>query len=124
MDQDILVSQAQILTRYLDQTRLKPKAVMWVYSEDTNTWRLWIVADAAVSDKREFYRIIAEVISAHSDKLHGLDISSIEGVSPDHPAMKGMRSFLKMPGLGSARFTGNRFNGFYLPDGVVVRMDL
>ena len=124
MDTAVLVSQAQALALRLDQTKIKPRAVMWVHQPDTGTWRLWITPDPSVSDKREFYRVVAETISRHPQELAGLDVGTTEYISAEHPAIKGMGRFINMPGIGSAQFTGNRFNGFFLPDGIVIRMDL
>ena len=124
MDQAVLVSQAQALVRRLDETKVQPRAVMWVHQEDTDTWRLWIVPSSSVTDKREFYRIVAATISAHADEMAGLDVGSTEYVADDHPGMKGMGRFLRMPGVGSVRFSGNRFDDFYMPDGIVIRMDI
>lgn len=56
--------------------------------------------------------------------MSGLDLGTTEHVSADHLAMVGLGRFLKMPGIGSAHFSGNRFNDFYLPDSIVIRMDL
>ncbi|WP_256750309.1 hypothetical protein [Mesorhizobium sp. Mes31] len=124
MDQTVLVNQAQALTRRLDATKARPRAVMWVHQPDTDTWRLWIVPDKAISDKREFYRIVAETITKNYPEMHGLDVGATEFIKADHPAIKGMGRALKMPGIGVAQFSGNRFNGYYLPDGIVIRMDL
>jgi hypothetical protein len=41
-----------------------------------------------------------------------------------HPAIKGLGKFIKAPGFGSAYFSGNRFNGFYLPNEIILRIDL
>jgi hypothetical protein len=124
MDTAVLVTQAQELTRKLDATKAHPRAVMWVHSPDTDSWRLWIVPDSAVSDQRDFYRIAAETITRNAANLNGLDVSSVEYVSDDHPAMRGMGRFLRLPGIGSTTFTGNLFNGYYLPDGIAIRMNL
>jgi hypothetical protein len=123
MDQNILVNQAQALTRHLDETKVRPRSVMWVHLDDADSWRLWIVSDPAVTDKREFYRIVAETISQHRDELMGLDVSSVEFVPASHKAMVGMRKFMQMPGLGSSHFSGNRFDGYYLPDGIAIRLN-
>ncbi|MDO8359248.1 MAG: hypothetical protein Q7T08_04320 [Devosia sp.] len=124
MDTSVLVSQAQELTRKLDGTPIRPRAVMWVHSEDADTWRLWIVPAPQIKDKRDFYRQVAETISRNAETVSGLDVGSVEFVSDDHPAMKGMGRFLNLPGIGNATFSGNRFNDFYLPEGIVIRMDL
>ncbi len=122
MDKNSLVSDGTALIEILDKSRLKPRAAMWVYNSDTERWRLWIVPSKEVTDKFEFYRILAGLISENRDKIPGLDISDIEFKKDDHPAVSGMSSVLRMEGLGSAHFSNNRFNGFYLPDGIVLRM--
>ncbi|KAB2772428.1 hypothetical protein [Brucella anthropi] len=124
MDTDILVKQGSALTERLDATKAVPRAVMWVHNPDAGIWRLWIVPPAELTDKREFYRIMAETISQYSDEMHGLDVGSIEMVPAEHPAMQGLGAFIRMPGIGSAHFSGNRFNDFYLPDGLVIRMNI
>lgn len=122
MDQTLLVSEGQRLIELLDRTRARPRAAMWVHHPDSGAWKLWIVPDEEVQDKREFYRIVAEVIAQNPN--FGLDVSSTEFVRADHPAIRGMQKVLRMPGIGSAYFTGNTFNGYYLPEGVVLRMDV
>jgi len=97
---------------------------MWVHQEDANTWKLWIVPDESVRDKREFYRIVAETISRFRDEVKGLDVGGIQFVPDDHPAVRGMGGFVRLTGLGSVQFEGNRFNDFYLPEGIVIRMAL
>jgi hypothetical protein len=122
MDKDVLVKEGQNLIRHLDESKAKPRGAIWVYSSDSDTWRLWIVPSKEVSDKSEFYRIVSETISKHRSEMPGLDVSSIEFQKADHPAIVGLGRFLRMEGLGSAHFSNNRFNGFFLPDGVVLRM--
>ena len=124
MDASVLVSQAQELTRALDAAKIGPRAVMWVHSDDTDRWRLWIVPARGITDKRDFYRRIAETISQNAERLSGLDVGSVEFVPDKHPAMQGLGRLLSLPGVGNAAFSGNRFNGYYLPKGVVIRMDL
>ncbi len=65
---------------------------------------------------------MSEAISSHREEMPTLDVSAIEFKSADHPAVKGLGSFLHMDGIGAATFSNNRFNGFFLPDGVVLRM--
>lgn len=124
MDQTFLVGKGQKLVELLDETAAKPRAAMWVHYPDNDVWKFWIVPDSKVQDKREFYRIVAEVITLNADVLAGLDVSATEFIRDDHPAIRGMQSVVRLPGIGSAHFTGNTFNGYYLPDGIVIRMDI
>jgi len=123
MDQTLLVTLGQRLIGLLDKTAAKPRAAMWVHYPDSDTWKLWIVPDEGIRDKREFYLIVADTLSRNRE-LEGLDVSATEFVREDHPAMRGTQKILRMPGLGSAYFTANSLNGYYLPDGIVLRMDI
>jgi hypothetical protein len=122
VDKNTLVEEGSRLIRWLDGSKLKPRAAMWVYNSETENWKLWIVPASAVKDKQEFYLTLSDIISAHRDELPGFDISSVEFKSDTHPAVKGLGAMLRMDGLGSAHFSNNRFNGFLLPDGIVLRM--
>jgi hypothetical protein len=124
MDKDVLVTSGQELVRLLDETKLKPRAAIWVFNPDNNIWRLWIVPAINVTDKNEFYRILSETISRHREILHGFDISSTELVSDNHPAIKGLKSIFRLAGIGSIHLANNTLNGFYLPDGIILRMAL
>lgn len=122
MDKNTLIEEGTRLIRLLDESKLKPRAAMWVYNSETDNWKLWIVPASAVQDKREFYLTLSDIISAHRDELPNFDISSVEFKSDTHPAVKGLGAMVHMDGLGSAHFSNNRFNGFLLPDGIVLRM--
>jgi hypothetical protein len=124
MDKNLLVSSGQALVRALDAADLAPRFAMWVHNTDTDTWKLWLVPPATVTDKRDFYRRISSVVSNHRAELGGIDTSDTEMVVDSHPAIKGLRGFIRAPGLGSIHFAGNSFNGFNMPDGIILRSDL
>lgn len=124
MDQELLVSSGHNLVSAMDAAKIPPRLAMWVHNTDTNTWKLWIVPPKNLQDKREFYRKISEIVTRNRGKLGRIDASDTEFVLDTHPAVQGLRSFIKMDGLGSAFFSGNTFNGFYLPDGIILRSSL
>ena len=124
MDQSALVVGGQALVRAMDADNLRPRVAMWVHNTDMDTWKLWLVPPRDQQDKRDFYRRIAEIVAKNRPKFGGVDASDTEMIAATHPAMKGLGGFVKMPDLGSVYFSGNRFNGFYLPDGIVLRSDL
>lgn len=122
MDKNVLVTEGQNLVRRLDEGKLKPRGAVWVYSSDTDSWRLWIIPSETISDKIEFYRLVAQTITAHRDEMPSLDVGVVEMKTDDDPAVRGLSRFLRMEGIGAATFQNNRFNGFFLPDGVILRM--
>lgn len=123
MDQALLVDSGHQLIELLEREGLPPRAVMWVSNPDTNTWKLWVVPHNSLSDKREFYRKISSLISKNRDTLHDLDGSDVEMIQDDHPAMKPLRMMFNITGKSFGRISNNRVNGFYIPDGIILRMD-
>lgn len=124
MDQNTLVAGGQALVRAMDAANLRPRVAMWVHNTDMDTWKLWLVPPKGHKDKRDFYRRIAEIVTKHRAEFGGVDTSDTEMVPETHPAMKGLGGFVKIPDLASVYFSGNKFNGFYLPDGIILRSDL
>jgi hypothetical protein len=124
MDQNTLVSSGQALVAALDSEGFRPRLAMWVHNTDTDTWKLWLVPPAGKKDQADFYRRIARIVSAHRTELGGLDAGDTEMMLDNHPAVKGLGRFVRLPGLGSISFSGNRFDGFYVPDGIILRTDL
>lgn len=124
MDQNTLVSSGHALVSALDSFGLPPRLAMWVHNTDTDTWKLWIVPHASIKDKHEFYRRVSQIISKNRPAFGGIDASDTEMVTASHPGVKGLARIMKAPGLSTVAFSGNRFNGFYLPDGIILRVDL
>lgn len=120
MDQELLVTEAQTLTKLLDATKIAPLAVMITISPETGNWKLWIVPSSDDINKQEFYRIVAEKISSSS--LKNIDVGSVELRTSKNPAVEGLSRFLRMEGIGSAHLSSNSYNGILLPDGIVIRM--
>jgi hypothetical protein len=121
MDKNLLVENGHRLIAALEKRGVALKAAVWVYYTDTETWRLWLVPQQA-QDKREFYRQVAEAISENWDTLQGMHASDTELVPEKHPAITGLRAMVRMEGLGSLQMSSNMLNGFYLPDGIILKM--
>jgi hypothetical protein len=121
VDKNLLVENGHRLIKALEKRGVALKAAVWVYYTDADTWRLWLVPQTAC-DKRAFYRQVAEAISENRETLQGIDASDTEFVSETHPAISGLRAIVRMEGLGSLQMSSNMLNGFYLPDGIILKM--
>lgn len=124
MDQNTLVSAGHALLRELDTEGLRSRVAMWVHDTDTDTWKLWIVPPSGIKDKHDFYRRVSMIVAKNRTALGGIDASDTEMVLETHPAIKGLKGFLKVPGFNSVHFSGNKFNNYYLPEGIILRVDL
>jgi hypothetical protein len=64
------------------------------------------------------------VISADYTGFHGIEASDTEMVSVEHPAIRGLRAFAPVEGLGAVHISGNMLNGYFMQDGIILRMAL
>lgn len=124
MDTSALVKSGHILIEALERHGVGVVAAMWVHNTDLNLWKLWIVPASTPSDPREFYRKVVDAIFSDEESLPNLDVSDVELVKPDHPAIKELRKSALVNGEGSAvHVTHSLFDGFYLPEGIVLKME-
>jgi hypothetical protein len=121
MDQAVLVSAGRKLVEWLDQTPMKPRAALWVYNSDYETWKLWIVPANRIA-KMEFYLALADIITLHRQDIPGFDIGMVEFKPVDDPVVEGLGSQFNIPGIGDLHLSNNMLNGQLLPDGIVLRM--
>jgi hypothetical protein len=124
MNQASLVTAGQQLVKLMDAAHFVPKAAMWIHEDERDKWRLWIVPPPDVTDPRDFYHRLVSITVPHQDELSGLDAADVEMVPADHPAIQGLKGFARLSGLGVMRMSSNMLNGFYLPDGIILRMDV
>jgi hypothetical protein len=124
MDQSSLVTTGHRLVEALETAGMKIRAAMWVNNTETGSWKLWLVPEKSLKDKREFYRRVAEVISKDRNAYSDIDISDTEFIQDTHPAIKAMKSLFRVTGLSQIHVTRNLMNGYFLPDGIILRMDL
>jgi hypothetical protein len=124
MDRELLVVSGQKLVRLLDKTELAPIFAMWVANSERESWKLWIVPPAGQQDKKLFYGTVSRLISGNIADLNGLEISDVELMDSKNPAVSAISSAIHVPDLGASRFGNNYFNGFYMPDGIILRSNL
>ena len=124
MDQTALVESGHRLIDQLTLAGVPPRAVMWVHNTDADLWRLWIVPSKKLSDRREFYRRLAEIITKNRDTIKDIDAADAEMMLDTHPAIQGVSKMVRVKGKSSVFLRNNMVNGFYIPDGIVLLMDL
>lgn len=124
MDTNVLVSDGHALIKLLDADGAPPRAAMWVYAPDTDTWKLWLVPSRGLTDQREFYRRVSAIISLHRDQFSAIDAGDVQMLADSHPAIAALAKMFGVPGISDTRIAGNTLNGFYVPDGILMRMAL
>lgn len=121
MDQAALVRQGHALVDLMDAEHIAPAFVMWVYSEDAGIWRLWVVPPTSLQDIHAFYRRISKLLTDHKSAAFGLEASDVELVKGDHPAVASVSRALPIQGKSVVRLSNNWVDGFFIPDGILLR---
>lgn len=124
MDQSTLVATGHALLEKLDALGIAPRAAVWVHATDTDQWRFWIVPAKQMTDKHAFYRHIAEIITSNLAIFPSLNTADIEMKRAEDRAIKALATMFKVRGRSSVELRNNMLNGVYIPDGVILRMDL
>jgi len=124
VDQGVLVDGGHALIDLLDADGTPPRAVVWIINNEADTRKLWVVPHKSVTDLREFYRRISTLVSAKRSAVHGLEASDVEMIKEDHPAITGLKFVARAPGKQVIQLTRGKFNGFFLPDSIILRMNL
>jgi hypothetical protein len=83
-----------------------------------------VVPHVSIKDKREFCRRVSEFISNDRQKFGGIDSGDVELMSEDRPAIRALRRAFKVRGKSDIHISGNMLNGFYLPEGIILLLDL
>lgn len=81
-----------------------------------------MVPPSGVADKRAFYLRVACVQASHTD-VQTPDSGELQFVEAGHRAIVGLGKFIRIRD-GAIPMRANMFDGFFLPDCVVLRMDL
>jgi hypothetical protein len=67
---------------------------------------------------------VARILKSNRAEVGDIEAADTELMTDAHPAMKGLKGFIKAPSLHRIAFSGNQFNGYYLPEGIILRADL
>ncbi len=120
MDKELLVKSGSKLVELLDDTKAKSKFAMWVLHSDSGAWKLWLVPENESLDVREFYGAVSRTMVSRNSEIHGLDIGSVELADSKNPVVQQLASTFNFVG-GEIHLSNNSYNGFYLPEGILLR---
>lgn len=124
LDNHTLVKDGHELVRLLEIEGIGVRAALWVHSNDTSIWQLWIVPQHDFKDKRQFYHKISLILSKNREVFSNIDAADVEMVAETHPALPALSKFIRIEGFDSAHISNNIFNEFFIPDGIILRIAL
>jgi hypothetical protein len=121
MDRSLLVTNGFQFLDILDANGLGPRAALWVYDEDYDRWRLWIVprVDQPIDDF-VFYLGMSKILNANSDL--DLSTSDILPVTADHPVIAALGDSYDLRGRSSRSLSHAAPGGVYIAKGIILRM--
>jgi hypothetical protein len=118
---DIIQMGKQLLER-LDKAQFSIKAAFWLYSSDSNRWRLVFASPSvAQSGPKQFYRAIQSNLlrSPHRD----ISLSDVAVVDSSAPLILLLATAIRTgPGISDIRFTHNFINGVLVEDAYIYRL--
>ncbi|MFT3987219.1 hypothetical protein [Aestuariivirga sp.] len=124
MDTSALVSEAQQLIKLMDAKGVAPLGAVLVRNTETDGWRLWIVPPKPLEDKQQFYAKLSSIIIDNQKDFSLLDAGDLELRQASSPAIQQLGTFARVDGIASVYISGSTFNGFYLPECIVLRMNI
>lgn len=121
LTKDMIDSGAQLI-KALDTQGLAADAAFWIYSPDTETWKLCIVeAKTETLGPKAVYAQVQKAMKLSKETDLALD--KIALMKADAPLLRLLRTAVKTgPGTSGIRFQKNMINGTLIEDAYIYRM--
>ncbi|MBM3495148.1 MAG: hypothetical protein FJX72_12635 [Armatimonadetes bacterium] len=122
---DNMVAVGRRLVERLDAAGLKPEAALWLYDTDRESWKLvisdrWLRKDGPLAR----YRRVREALQDVQDDLRGLPLDAVMLSPPDTGTLGLLRSAMTVEGpFAELRLTGNAFDGQFIEDAYIYRLN-
>ncbi|AVO43658.1 hypothetical protein [Phreatobacter cathodiphilus] len=107
----------------LESQGLAIRSALFVLAAEDANWRLWLEFARPFDDKREAYRRIAAIVAAHQQEIGGIDTSDIDLIASDNKALEALGRIVKLGAGGQVQLSNNMFNGVFLPEAIILKMN-
>jgi hypothetical protein len=117
-----MIGAGGALVRKLDERGLRPDDAFWLYSSDTERWKL-VIAEVRFGKQgpRETYKQIQNAIAALDNEP--IALASVTLARPDAPLVASLRSAVRTrPGIDGIRVTNDVINGLVIEDAYIYRL--
>lgn len=118
------IEAGDALIKGLDRANLAPEAAFWLYSSETDSWKL-VIAEFKVATEgpSSVYRRIRERLNALSRFRHVLALEDIRLTTPDDNLVRLLRRVLQTGSKNvGIRFKGNVIDGTLIEDAYIYRV--
>jgi hypothetical protein len=119
-----LIDAGAKLVQSVDKKGLSPDAAFWLYSSDSQAWRLFLVeTKLGKAGPKDVYRQIQKVMKELPEESQVLSLSDIGLLRSDAPFVKRLRTaFRTGRNIDGIRFTNNVVNGNLIEDAYIYRI--
>ena len=116
------VNRGLMTVNALDTKGFPVAAALWLFNSERDSWR-FILATPKLD---ELGRVAAyeALISALEGAAFALRAEDISLVSPKDPLMLQMGTAVRVEGIAQTRVTNSSFNGVYIEDALVYRLNV
>jgi len=117
-----MIGAGGALVRKLDERGLRPDDAFWLYSSDTEQWKL-VIAEVRFGKQgpRATYKQIQNAIAALDNEP--IALASVTLARPDAPLVVSLRSAVRTrPGIDGIRVTNDVINGTVNEDAYIYRL--
>lgn len=118
-----MITAGAALLRRLDNAAMRPDAVFWLYSPDTELWKL-VIAEVKVGElgPKEMYRQIQQML-AILPEIEGLSLDDVSLAKSDAAIVALLRMAIRTgPEISGIRFKNNVINGTLIEDAYIYRL--
>ncbi|WP_181707300.1 hypothetical protein [Chthonobacter rhizosphaerae] len=116
------VAGAQDLVRLLDQAGLTPQAALWVYREETDSWRLWLAPPPHAEERTGYYKAVSGVLATPEGKATRIDFGDVQYVAPKDDVLRGLADTVSAARIAAIKVGASVVNGIYHPDSIIIRL--
>jgi hypothetical protein len=127
MDKPVLVEAdlkaGETLLRDLDQQHLDVTAALWLYSSDSNEWRLVIASPLYdAQGPMVAYRTVQPLVESLKNRFD-IALQNISMVSPSNPLIRLLGAAIQTgPEISHIRVSRNTINNQYIEDAYIYRL--
>lgn len=123
LNKELIDAGAELVQR-LDDKGLRPDAAFWLYSSETQSWRLFLAeAKLPSAGPKHVYRNIQKVMKDVPEDSRILGLSDIGLLRSDAPLIKSLRTAIKTShGISGIRVTNSVVNGNLIEDAYIYRV--
>ncbi len=119
-----MIEAGKQLTSRLDRTDFEVLSSLWLFTSETNQWRLVLASPQLDREgPKKAYTRIQAVLSQRPNEVAGLNLQNITALSPDDPLIRLLRTAIRTGrGLSGIRFSRNRINDTFIEDAYIYRL--